>query len=210
MKPMVVVFNMTARSGKDEAVKYLMKDLRVFHPKHLAFKDKLVDTTVKVFGVDRAEWDARYSAKNPDTFAYEWLKDQPWSKLQKPNQSGGFSQREALIHVSENIIKPVFGQGAFGEAVTEELEDGGLYFVSDGGFDEEQEALNQRAHVLYLKRDRLKTNWKGDSRGWISESVGGQHFWIPEEIEDLEEFLQEVRRIVTNWMYLVSRGTYDR
>ena len=198
VKPRVVVMNMTARSGKDTAVHHLLKIYN--EAKHLTYKEKLIEATINFFRVSRERWDTRYdlSANMPGGVT-TWIKDVPWEGVLEVGDKT-YSQRTALIHVSENVMKPVFGKQVFGDAVANHLEEGGLYLVSDSGFDEELIPVLAKADVLVLKRDRLNSNWVGDSRGWVTKELGGKHVWVPGGIQDEADYLTFVTDAVGDWL----------
>lgn len=205
-KPKVVIFNMTARSGKDLAVKHLMKWYT--EAKHLAFKDKLIEAAAAIVNVSVGEFLEDYDKQVKDcsdgnlhwarSIGMEdnvWWKDVPLYDI----ECASYSTRELLIHASENVMKPVFGKGVFGHAVASEITDNGLYFISDGGFDEEITPILEKAEVLIFKRDRLGNGWEGDSRGWLDKSFGDQ-IYVPDEIQEEEVYLDFVLHKVREWL----------
>ena len=116
---MIVIFNGPPGSGKDEAAS-LFKE--TFGFQNLSFKYQLFKETIAHFEVDKAWFMEGYDdreVKEKKEFA---LKD--------------MSRREAMIHVSEDIIKPKNGKDYFGRMVAEEIEDGKNYAIADGGFTE--------------------------------------------------------------------------
>lgn len=116
---MIFIFNGPPGTGKDEGCLFL-KGLGY---KHLSFKEQLIIETCKLFEVSENWFMAGYEDRT--------LKEKKTIYLQ------GLSRREALIHTSENIIKPKFGSGFFGEKLSEKIDREGVYCVSDGGFIEE-------------------------------------------------------------------------
>lgn len=113
---MIILFNGPPGTGKDCAADYF-KELGF---KHLSFKYQLFKETIKYFKCDE-EWFMRgYNNRSE--------KEMPSSVL------GGFSRREAMIHVSEEIIKPKRGLDYFGKLVADEIDVEKDYVISDGGF----------------------------------------------------------------------------
>ena len=86
----------------------------------------------------------------------------------------GYSPRGFLIHVSEDIIKPAFGQDFFGvkaaESISEEDFEKGVVFT-DGGFIEEVYPLIEKfgGDNVYIIQfcGQGKNSFEGDSRNWI-------------------------------------------
>jgi hypothetical protein len=116
---MIILFNGPPASGKDCAAD-LFKSKGY---KHLSFKYQLFKETFKYFDVQEHWFMNEYDDRT--------VKERPSAHL------GGFSRREALIHVSENIIKPKLGLDYFGKKVAEEICIGKDYVISDGGFSHE-------------------------------------------------------------------------
>ncbi|WPH64845.1 hypothetical protein [Vibrio phage vB_VpaP_SJSY21] len=87
----------------------------------------------------------------------------------------GLTPRGALIHVSEDIIKPKYGKGYFGKklsTVAKDLYNSGekIVVVTDGGFKEEaievSEALSD-VHIKIVHLSRPDCSFEGDSRDYI-------------------------------------------
>ena len=145
----VVVFNGPPGSGKDEAADYAVNSRGA---RHLRLKEPLVKAVKLQYGIGDADWRAMYVRE---------LKDQPSIQLD------GLSPREALIHMSENVLKPALGQDVFGRAVADKLRPG-LTCLSDGGFRAELDAIADvadRLVVVHLSRDGC--TFEGDSRSYV-------------------------------------------
>lgn len=186
--PKVVIFNMTTSSGKDVAAEYLES---LYDSQRLAFKDKLIEFTQRFYNISSEDWNKRYTSVNDG----RRMKEEPWKRL------GGLSQREALIHISENVIKPSLGEGFFGKDVAERLSYQKLNIISDGGFDEEaNEIYLTGAEVLVIQRDRLGNGWGNDSRGWLynPEWCRITFVTVPEGITEVEDYLDFVKQKVEN------------
>jgi len=198
----VIIFNMTPRSGKDTAVDALHEK---FGWTKLSFKEKLIDAALAHYDISREEWDERYNKWDEGV---GWYKDLSWNRLGTGLRV--FSQREALIHISETVMKPLFGEGIFGKAVADDIGFDGTYLISDGGFDAELHELIEFEHdILVIKRDRLGQGWEGDSRDWLDTDLPKTtEVWVPEEIEEVDEYLEFVSDTVLGW--LSSRGSRPR
>lgn len=82
---------------------------------------------------------------------------------------GGKSPREFMIWISEDVIKPVFGNQHFGKLFNERLKRGCDYICTDGGFPDEVETLLLAGHEIELVRlHRSGFTFEGDSRNYIT------------------------------------------
>lgn len=116
---MIVLFNGPPGSGKDLAADFYKK----LGFKHLSFKYQLYRETCNYFDCD-----------------YDWFMEGYDNREVKEIPSmllGHMSRREAMIYVSEEVIKPKKGLDYFGQLVAGEIQDGKDYCISDGGFIDE-------------------------------------------------------------------------
>ena len=175
----VIIFNGPPSSGKDLFASMLYDELYYnnvndnIYTNKLSFKKTLVDLTKKYYQISSYEWNKRYDETG--------LKEVGWDKL------GGLSQREALIDMSENKIKPVLGNDFFGKALAFyiDVDDcDNYYLVSDGGFKEELQPIIDKVgedNVIALRLHRDGYDFSGDSRGYIEDD------WFPNiRIYDIE------------------------
>lgn len=153
-KQRVVILNGPKGVGKDTIGKLLCKRLDA---QHVQFKDRLFELALQIAGVTEEDWFERYDNRE--------LKEEPWDAL------GGLSQRQFLIRISEDWIKPTFGADYFGnfagETVGATVSD---CVFTDGGFNEECEPLmtleGAEVFCFHLKREGCKFD-STDSRGYI-------------------------------------------
>lgn len=117
---MIIIFNGPPGTGKDEVCLFLKNKMNF---KHIEFKDTLFDETCNYFDVSKNWFMTGYSDRS--------------IKERKEVALGGRSRRDALIYVSEDVIKPKHGKDYFGVKVCERIEKGVNYCFSDGGFKEE-------------------------------------------------------------------------
>ncbi len=163
----IVVFNAPPRSGKDEAATYFKEKLEkkgVSCAIH-TFKHGLIEVASKFLGVSKEEFLHDY---DDCTEAGVWCKDIPQWHV------GGkyLSSREVLIHVSENVLKPTFGEGVCGKMFVESWPDAEVILVPDGGFAAEIEEVIDSSDVRLLdivKIKRTGCTFKGDSRGYLPD-----------------------------------------
>lgn len=148
------IFNGPPGSGKDEACYFL----KVNHAyKHLQFKDQLFIDTAEHFGVSLNWFMSDYNNRT--------LKETPRPELD------GMSKRQALIHVSENIIKPKYGKEYFGAKTAEKIDPSIDYCFSDGGFVEEIHPLINRIgrdKICIVQLYRTGCSFSSDSRNYIN------------------------------------------
>lgn len=119
----------------------------------------------------------------------------------------GYSPRGALIHVSEDIIKPKYGKGFFGRQLANKalriLETADTVIVTDGGFIEEVEEVcdqidrtGSNVKVKIVQITRPDCSFEGDSRNYIEVARGDVSTYrvglIIDDIENAVESLQAV------------------
>lgn len=151
---MIVIFNGPPGSGKDEAASYYKEN---FGFGNLSFKYQLFKETIAHFGVDRDWFMEGYEDRS--------------SKERNEVVLGDRSRREALIHVSEDIIKPTKGKAYFGEQVAAEIEDNNHYAIADGGFVEELAPLIERVgaeNIVIVQLTREGHDYSSDSRRYFN------------------------------------------
>ena len=154
---MIVIFNGPPGSGKDEAAS-LYKEMYGF--KALSFKHQLFKETIEHFGVKKDWFMEGYNNREQKEVKEFALKN--------------YSRREAMIHVSEDIIKPQKGLDHFGKLVAEEIEDGINYAVADGGFVEELRPLVERVgaeNVVIVQITRDGHDYSSDSRRYFNGNL---------------------------------------
>lgn len=149
---MIILFNGPPNSGKDACAEFVKNKFPDFE--HLSFKDKLIDDTCFYYGVDRDWFMDQYDNRE--------LKETPYAEL------GGLSKRQALIHVSEDIMKPTHGKSYFGDAVAAGMTAEGYYVFSDCGFVEELEPLIRTGHsIVVVQIVREGCDFSNDSRRYL-------------------------------------------
>ncbi len=148
-----IIFNGPPGSGKDEACFFLKTN---YGFKHLQFKDQLFIETTKYYNVSLDWFLDGYDNRN--------IKETP------ANELNGLSRRDALIHVSEDIIKPKFGKDYFGVKTAEVIDGVSSYCFSDGGFVEEVRPLINtvgQENICIVQLIRNGCSFSSDSRNYI-------------------------------------------
>lgn len=195
----IIIFNGPPRSGKDTFAdklehvyenKWFNSDV-IFIAMRESFKDSLVHLVLDFYNIHEDEWDDRY----------EHSKEEPWDAL------GGRSQREALIDMSENKIKPMFGNDFFGKAAARKLQtgsdsdgDGRLYIFSDGGFVEEIQPLIDKfgkENILIIRLHREGFDFSNDSRGFLN--IEGIESWDVDS-KGIEDTFDAIKKICEEWI----------
>lgn len=154
---MIIIFNGPPGTGKDEACLFLRKEKKFTH---IEFKDALFDETCKYFSVDKSWFMNGYGDRA--------IKERVEPILQN------MSRRNALIHVSENVIKPLYGKDFFGRKVAEKLEEGLDYCSSDGGFKEEIIPIINKVgtnNICLVQLTREGCDFSTDSRRYLNGNL---------------------------------------
>jgi len=151
---MIVIFNGPPGSGKDEAAAFYKEN---FGFGNLSFKYQLFKETINHFEVDE-----------------QWFMEGYDDRTTKEKQEvalNNMSRREAMIYVSEDILKPKQGLDYFGRTVAEEIEDGNHYAIADGGFVEELQPLVERVgaeNIVIVQLTREGHDYSTDSRRYFN------------------------------------------
>lgn len=159
MKRDVIILNGPPGVGKDALAKF--GGLR-FNATHLSFKGPMFEIAHGMLG-DRG-FNAMMSAYNERS-----RKELPMYTL------SGLSPREFMIHISEDVVKPLFGNGHFGVLLCDKIKSiKGRVIISDGGFQDEIESvvrrlpLDTRVNLFRLHRNGFSFEGSGDSRSYIN------------------------------------------
>ena len=189
-KMKVVILNGPPNSGKDVGAEHLSK---VFEGYHKEFKGILFKATKAAFGLTDDVWGILYKRES---------KELPSTYLIHNGEY--ISPRTAMINTSENVIKPLFGQDAFGKALANDLEDG-INFVSDGGFASEVKPISDMVgpeNVLILRIRREGCTFQGDSRRELSYNDVEKGITIEDvnNVGDLCEYLDKLESKVKDWL----------
>lgn len=224
-KPKIILFSGAKECGKDVALDHLMSyyvDLE-----KAECKDVLHQLTQTLFNVSEDRYWEIYNDRNlkekplPEFRVKLNWKD--WLNLEDildynlthsfdgtlvntyrdlSGQCLDLSIREALIYVSEIIVKTRWGKGFFGKARASSLKDGYIYVDGSCGFSEELPPLIGRVgqeNILLLRIHRDGYTFEGDSRELIPDGVIDNTVDIYNN-GTLEEYLDKVKEEVDKWL----------
>lgn len=164
----VIILNGPPGSGKDTIQEYITTEMNGHHEWFAArVKGVLFKQAVNIAQVSDEDWFDRYNTPG--------LKEVGWDVL------GGLSQREFLIKISEQWVKPVFGKDFYGIKAAEQtlqvVSQGVNVIFSDGGFQEEFDVMSDilgAENILLVHLHREGCDFRNDSRDYIKDHNG----WI--------------------------------
>lgn len=155
----VIILNGPAGCGKDTLARALVE--MGFAKGVASFKNPMFNIAMAALGQD----------------AYREFLDGYDDRARKEKPEGflnGLSRRQFMIAISEQFIKPVFGDDYFGKYLAGNLPDGDeVFIVSDGGFASEVAPIVTAGHdVRIVRLHREGYTFDGDSRGYLYD-IGG-------------------------------------
>lgn len=165
MKRDIIILNGPPGVGKDTLAAYLTG--HGYAAVRASFKQPIFDIAFSMLG------DYRYD-KFFALYDDREQKEKPQEILQ------GMSPRQFMIWISEEVMKPVFGEQYFGDRMVEQIHE--IYrnlaiVISDGGFPEEIKPLVREGHEVHICRlHREGFTFDGDSRNYIEMS--GYHHCV--------------------------------
>lgn len=203
----VIVLNAPMKSGKDYLADLLVgiMDQNSIPAAHREVKEMLFSVAIKAAGITPQLWAAIYDRH---------YKEEPSPYLMIDGKH--VSPREWMIHCSEDLIKPIFGKHAFGDAAVNALrkdypEGEGVIIYSDGGFIEEVERLSEYAcstggDFMLVRVHREGYGWGIDSRSYLNlalNSVRGYEM----DIDNKEGRALECAETIAEVFFAVKEGT---
>ena len=155
----VIILNGPAGCGKDTLARALVE--MGFAKGVASFKNPMFNIAMAALGQD----------------AYREFLDGYDDRARKEKPEGflnGWSRRQFMIAISEQLIKPVFGDDYFGKYLAGNLPDGDeVFVVSDGGFASEVAPIVAAGHdVRIVRLHRDGHTFEGDSRGYLYDIDG--------------------------------------
>ncbi len=187
---LAILLNGPKLCGKDSAIDYLIKE-KEFPLIRKECKGKLHILTQQFFCISATNYWEIYNDRD--------LKEAPCAEFSIPTtnlhklavfcprvssflvalpnklpEKVCLSIREAMIYVSEVVVKPNFGMNYFGVARASDLEPWSVYIDGSCGFAEELPPLIEelgQENILLLRIHREGCTWEGDSRSYIEDGV---------------------------------------
>lgn len=152
--PKIVLLNGPPRCGKDTAAVALTNAIP--NSVHHKFADPLRNAVPAMFGIGHDLWQTLYL----------------YNKDVRTSVLFGMSPREAMIWLSEEVMKPKFGVEVFGKIAAQTIASypQETVVVSDSGFAREVMPLIDAFGVdnlLIVQIRRPGQTFDGDSRGWV-------------------------------------------
>lgn len=152
----IIILNGPPGCGKDAIAKRLVELMPTFA--HHEVKHRLVELAVCMSGLTYDGW--------------QYLQQREFKEKPTP-VLGGLSPRGFLIHISENVMKPLYGNRYFGDAAAARVAASSAKTIvfSDGGFAEEVAALSQVGYVHLIHIHREGYTFSGDSRSYLDANA---------------------------------------
>ena len=224
MRKCIIMNANTVRAGKDTSANHMVQLINsqesnlVAHKRN--FKDKLIEATATMLNIPVEEFLAYYDHKTvmlPKPYKedklcivallhahkYEWWKDVPMYNVGDKL----FSKRQALIHCSETLFKPLLGKEVFGQMFVESLPEEGITFSGDGGFfDEAMPVIRElgKENVLIVRITRDIESDVVDSRSLLKPEdfppESRPCFLDVENSGSVEDLKRKVEEGVGAWM----------
>lgn len=163
MSKKVLLLNAPPFSGKDYAADFLVNLFKGYATKQ-EFKTPLFKAVKSTYGISEEVWKELYTVENKDKPTYYLVyNDLP------------ISPRQAMINMSEKVMKPLFGDDVFGLAAANQLVEG-LNVFSDSGFMGEAQSIidavgKENVYVIKIIKDGC--NFDNDSRDWLDTNKLG-------------------------------------
>lgn len=222
-KPKVILFNGAASCGKGEAIKHLVANGYNFPT--VSCKDHLHKLTMDFFCIPSGKYfsvyEDRYAKEIPsrlfrihldlvdglkldDLLGYNvGFKLDPFlAHRDKDGNNLNLSVREAMIYISEVIMKPRMGKDYFGKARVALLPNSEVVFDDSCGFVEELPPLIEgvgQENLLLIRVHRKGFDFTGDSRVLIPHGVINHTVDVFNHT-DINSYLENVREVVDNFL----------
>lgn len=203
IKNVAVILNGPPGCGKDTIANRIVAEEHLL-PRHISpfqkhqFKDALYEHTAKHFEIGLDEF-------------IHYASDRSLKDSTSLAGLGGRTPRQALIHVSEDIYKPRYGDDYFGEVEARRVREhkghlGGIINViyPDGGFESEIPPIESEFdHVLIIRLHRDGFDFKGDSRNYLKLPNTESRTTVDEYLVDgqIEDAVFKVRNWIERIIY---------
>lgn len=192
----IFIFNSPPNSGKDVLAEAVHSKLASDGVKSSikSFKERLIEITLAVYGVSEVEWRLLYTREGKET---------PYWKLRNSKRGEWLTPRQALIHISEEVIKPQYGKDYFGRALADSITtEDGVVLIPDGGFVEEVIPLIDKFgkdNVYRVSIIREGCDFNNDSRKHLPDCLFSDTIEIVND-SSLENFLSNGVSIISKYI----------
>lgn len=156
----VIIFNGPPGSGKDAACEFFKR----YGFEHLSFKEELFKETFKFFNVSKEWFMEGYNDRS--------VKEKNVPELEVNGNM--LSRRDAMIYVSEEYIKPKYGDDYFGLQASKRIQPDRNYCFSDGGFASELFPIINKiglSDICIVQLTRDGCDFSSDSRRYIDGEI---------------------------------------
>lgn len=162
-------------------------------------KDTVADYVYALWGARRLKFAEPLKASVPKLFNLtdaEWVRMQERDQKEKPQEKlFGMTPRTAQIWVSEDVMKPQFGEDVFGRLLWNRVQSSPaeLFVVSDSGFQPEAEVLIEKLgaeNLALIRLSRPGCSFDGDSRDYVH--LNGVHTLELANDRSLGQLLTEI------------------
>lgn len=177
----IIILNGPPNVGKDTLVRELSEN---YNATTCSFKNPMFDIALAASGIRQEDWDARYNDRS--------LKEQPWDRL------NGMTCRQFMINISEDFIKPLFGNDHFGKLACDQVREG-LNIFTDGGFPDETRTLLEefgQRNVKVVRLMREDCTFAGDSRNYLVDGIAKNTFDVFLEKGDIEQGIFDLEYVI--------------
>lgn len=178
----IVILNAPPHSGKDTIANLLVEK---YSFTKLEFKQRIYEIAKAILGDSFGKLQRDLSNRDAKEAPQDYL--------------GSLSPRQFLIKISEDWIKPVFGDDYFGVAAAEAAAKArkGHVVFSDGGFPDEILPLRELGvPVLVIRLRREGYDFSSDSRKYLPEYLGHCTLDLPLIEGKPEAAVQEVLGLI--------------
>ena len=188
---MIIFINGPPGSGKDEAADIIRR--RVHRSVTVRLSSPLKRGLQELLGLDFQEWNEMLRQGN---------KDKPITF------HSNVTTRQALIKLSEEYLKPIFGKDIFGQIAVRKMR--GLaasHYILDIGFNEELVPIldkYSRGNCRLLRLSRPGCSFDNDSRYYVDvDMLGLGPFWCKIHNEhDKDIFEAQIVKVLRQWKLL--------
>lgn len=184
----VIFFNGPPYSGKDTAADYVKRKLGPGVCQSLSFATPPKRTMQEMFAIPDSDF--KYMMTH---------KEEPFQK-----HIHGMTPRECLIWISEEVMKPKFGERVFGEIAAMRLRGyaAKIVVVSDSGFASEVGPVSEfvgAKNCIGVHLYREGRSFQGDSRGYVDFASFGIVNDVIKNDYDMELYEAQLDRFIKKW-----------